>query len=42
MYFGLYQVSSRHLQFEPLPYERPCQGPTLREMISALLRRIFH
>ena len=42
MYFGLYQNSSRHQQFDTLPYEVPCKGPTLLETLRAIFRRIFH
>ena len=42
MYFGVYQNSSRHQQFDTLPYEVPCKGPTLLEIVRALLRRVFH
>jgi hypothetical protein len=42
MYFGVYQNSSRHQQFDPLPYEVPCKGPTLLEIVRAFLARLFH
>ena len=42
MYFGLYQISNRHLEFDALPYEAPCAGPSLLTLLKALFRRIFH
>jgi|HubBroStandDraft_6_1064221.scaffolds.fasta_scaffold8732045_1 hypothetical protein len=42
MYFGLYQISSRYQQFDALPYEAPCAGPSLLATLRALFRRIFH
>jgi len=42
MYFGVYQISTRHPELNALPYEAPCAGPSLLTMIRALLRRLFH
>jgi hypothetical protein len=41
MYFGLYQISNRHLEFDALPYEAPCAGPSLFARLKALFRRLF-
>ena len=27
MYFGIYQIASRHRDFDTLPYEVPCAAP---------------
>lgn len=41
MYFGVYQISSRHPELGALPYEAPCAGPSLLALVRALLHRIF-
>lgn len=42
MYFGLYRIPSRQHQFDVLPYEVPCAGPSLAALLRTLLRRLFH
>lgn len=42
MYFGLYRTPLRHHQFDVLPYEAPCAGPGLLDLLKSLLRRLFH
>jgi hypothetical protein len=42
MYFGLYQIASRHREFDALPYEAPCPGPSLFARLLALFRRALH
>jgi hypothetical protein len=42
MYFGLYQISNKHLQFDASPHEAPCAGPSLLGLLKALFRRLFH
>lgn len=46
MYFGTYQIASRHREFDTLPYEVPCAGPSLfarfRAQLSVWLASIFH
>ena len=42
MYFGLYQLPRRHHQFDALPYEAPCAGPSLLVLLNAFFRRLFH
>lgn len=39
MYFGLYQIPSRHHRFDAL--EAPCPGPDLFDRLIAWLRRIL-
>ena len=39
MYFGIYQI--RHREFDALPYEVPCRGPSLLARLTAFLRRAF-
>lgn len=41
MFFGLYQIPRRHHQFDALPYEAPCAGPSPLALLRALLRRLF-
>ena len=41
MYFGV-QTNQRHHQYDALPYEVPCAGPSLIVLLRALLRRLFH
>ena len=41
MYFGTYQIASRHREFDALPYEVPCQGPSLIARLIAFLRRVY-
>lgn len=41
MYFGIYQLPSRHREFDALPYEVPCAGPGLFGRILAWVRRVF-
>jgi hypothetical protein len=42
MYFGIYQIASRHREFDALPYEVPCAGPSLFARLLAFFRRAFH
>jgi hypothetical protein len=42
VYFGTYQLPSRHREFDALPYEVPCAGPGFFATLRAILRRIFH
>ena len=42
MYFGIYQIASRHRDFDTLPYEVPCAGPSLLARLIAFLRHAFH
>ena len=42
MYFGTYQIASRHREFDALPYEAPCAGPSLLARLRAWLVRVFH
>lgn len=42
MYFGTYQIASRHREFDALPYEAPCAGPSLFARLLAWLARVFH
>jgi hypothetical protein len=45
MYFGLYQISNKHLRFDASPHEAPCAGPSLLGLLGllkALFRRLFH
>ncbi len=40
MYFGTYQIASRHREFDALPYEAPCTGPGLFARLCAWFRRV--
>lgn len=42
MFSGLYRTPFRHHQFDALPYEAPCAGPSLLALLKSLLRRLFH
>ena len=41
MYFGLYQISNKHLRFDASPYAAPCAGPSLLGWLKAFFRRLF-
>lgn len=42
MYFGTYQLPSQHRQFDTLPYEVPCRGPSLFARLLAWFARVIH
>jgi hypothetical protein len=42
MYFGTYQIASRHREFDTIPHDLPYTGPGLLVRLRSLLRRFFH
>jgi hypothetical protein len=42
MYFGTYQIASRHREFDTIPHDVPYAGPGLIVRFAAWLRRFFH